>query len=125
MFPLKLESSSKPLIGTTVNLVTSRETGASLGICFVTTGQIPAPGLDLGLIGAPGCSALVDINSGVGNLISNLGLPGVSMSVAFPLPNNPAFAGLSVYSQSIWLDPTVNAFGMLVSNGIDFVLGNF
>lgn len=125
VFPLKLESSSKPLIGTTVNLITSRETSASLGICFVTTAQIPAPGLDLGLIGAPGCSALVDTNAGVGNLISNLGLPGISMSVAFPLPNNPAFAGLSVYSQSVWLDPTVNAFGLLVSNGIDFVLGNF
>ncbi|MBM3973162.1 MAG: hypothetical protein FJ301_03570 [Planctomycetes bacterium] len=125
VFPLNLVSSSNPLIGTTVNLVTSRETGSSLGICFVTTGQIAAPGLDLGLIGAPGCSALVDISTGVGNLISNLGLPGVSMSIAFPLPNNPAFAGLSVFSQSIWLDPTVNAFGMLVSNGVDFTLGNF
>lgn len=124
-FPLKLQTSSKPIIGTTITLDTSLETGASLGINFVTAAQIPAPGLDLGLIGAPGCSALVDINTGTGNVISNLGLPGLSMSVAFPLPNNPLFAGLSVYSQSIWLDPSVNAFGMLVSNGIQFTLGNF
>lgn len=124
-FPLKLQTSSKPIIGTTITLDTSLETGASVGINFVTAGQIPAPGLDLGLIGAPGCSALVDINTGTGNVISNLGLPGISMSVAFPLPNNPLFAGLSVYSQSVWLDPSVNAFGMIVSNGIEFTLGNF
>jgi hypothetical protein len=124
-FPLTLATTQKPLIGTTVNLDTTRETGNNLGINFVSVTQIPAPGFPLAVIGAPGCSALLDINAGVGNLISNLGLPGVSMSIAFPIPNNPIFAGLSIYSQSIWLDPLANAFGALVSNALDMKLGNF
>lgn len=122
-FPLNLETTGKPIIGTTINLATTRETGVNLGINFVSVVQVPAPGFDLAILGAPGCAALLDVNAGVGNLISNL--PGFSMSVAFPLPNNPAFAGLSIYSQSIWLDPTANAFGALVSNGVSLLLGNF
>jgi hypothetical protein len=124
-FPLALAAASKPLIGTTVSLDTSRETGQSLGINFVSLVQIPTPGFNLNVIGAPDCFAHLDINAGVGNVISNLGLPGTSMSVQFPLPNNPVFAGLSIYSQSIWLDPAVNAFGALTSNGVKMLLGNF
>ncbi|MBL8752443.1 MAG: hypothetical protein JNK15_04000 [Planctomycetes bacterium] len=124
-FPLQLNMTARPIIGTTVNLDTTRETGLSLGVNFVSVVQIPAPGFDLGILGMPGCAALVDINAGVGNVISNLGLPGLSMSVAFPLPNNPAFAGLTIHSQSVWLDPAANAFGALVSNGLTMVLGNF
>jgi hypothetical protein len=124
-FSLALDSSAKPLIGTTINLNTSANTPNSLGINFVSLVQIPAPGFDLGVIGAPGCAALLDINQGVGNVITDLPLPGLSLSVAFPLPNNPTFAGISIFSQSIWLDPTVNAFGALVSNGLSLKLGNF
>lgn len=123
--PLQLDTSAKPLIGSTISLNTTRETGLGVGVNFVTTGNFPAPGIDLAVIGAPGCPALVDINTGVGNVISNLGLPGLSMSIPFTLPNNPVFAGLSVYSQSVWLDPTANAFGALTSNGIEMLLGNF
>ncbi len=124
-FPLTLNTSSKPLIGTTVNLDTTNETGFNLGINFVSVVQVPAPGLDLTFLGLPGCAALLDINAGVGNVISNLGLPGLSMSVAFPLPNNPAFAGLAVFSQSVWLDPTANPFGARTSNAVKMTLGNF
>ncbi len=124
-FPLALDTSAKPLIGTTISLTTSQETGANLGINFVSTVQIPAPGFPLAVIGAPGCSALIDITAGVGNVISNLGLPGLSMNVAFPLPNNPALAGFSIFSQSVWLDPTANSFGATVSNALSMQLGNF
>jgi hypothetical protein len=65
-FPLALGTSAKPLIGTTINLNTSANTPNSLGINFVSLVQIPAPGFDLGVIGAPGCAALLDINQGVG-----------------------------------------------------------
>lgn len=123
--PLQVDTSAKPLIGSTININTTRETGLGVGLNFVTTGNFPAPGIDLAIIGAPGCPALVDINTGVGNVISNLGLPGLSMSVAFPLPNNPVFAGLYVYSQSVWLDPAANAFGAITSNGIEMLLGNY
>lgn len=122
--PLALSASARPLIGTTFNLVTSNVTGTNLGVNFLGFNQIPAPGLDLGIIGAPGCAALIDVSTAIGNLIGNLGLPGVSLSVAFPLPNSTAILGQHVYSQSIWLDATQNAFGALTSNGLDLLVGN-
>lgn len=125
VFPLTLATSAKPLIGTTISLDTTNQSIPSVGINFVSTGQFAAPGIDLGVIGAAGCAALVDINAGVGNVISDLGLPGTSMSVSFPLPNNPVFAGLSIYSQSIWLDASANAFGAISSNALTLLLGNF
>jgi hypothetical protein len=125
VFPLALDTSSKPLLGTTIDLVTSNETGQNLGINFVSVVGIPAPGFDLSILGMPGCVALLDINAGVGNVISNLGLPGISMNVSFPLPPNPALASIKIYSQSIWLDPLANPFGATASNAIEMTLGNF
>lgn len=122
--PLSLTASARPLIGTTFNLVTGNPTGTNLGVNFLGFNQIPAPGLDLGVLGAPGCAALLDISTAIGNLIGNLGLPGVSLSVAFPLPNSTAILGQHVYSQSIWLDATQNTFGALTSNGLDLLVGN-
>ncbi|MFY9344874.1 MAG: hypothetical protein WAT39_20440 [Planctomycetota bacterium] len=125
VFPLDLNTSSKPLLGTTVNLVTSQQQPLSIGVNFVSTIAIPAPGFDLGIIGMPGCVALLDINAGVGNVISDLGLPGLSMSIAFPLPLNPTLAGLQIASQSVWLFTGVNPAGIITSPGILLTLGNF
>jgi hypothetical protein len=120
--PLSLAASARPLIGTTVNLVTSDVTGVNVGVNFLSLGQIAAPGFDLGVIGAPGCPALVDINQSIGNVISNL--PGASLSVPVPLPNLTSLLGVSLFSQSVWLDASANAFGAITSNGVQLVLGN-
>ena len=122
-FELTLRASANPVLGTTINLITTREPGPGVGVNFLSVVQIPAPGIDLGIIGMPGCAALVDINAGIGNVISNL--PGLSMSVPWPLAANPAFAGFTAYSQSIWLDPAANPFGAILSNGVSLVLGIF
>jgi hypothetical protein len=124
-FPLTLATSGKPILGSTITLDTSNPTSLSFGLNFVCTVQIPLPGFDLGIIGSPGCPAYVDIGTGVGNAISNLGLPGLSMSVDFPLPNNPAFAGIEIFSQSVWLDAAQNAGGLITSNGLTLLLGNY
>jgi hypothetical protein len=124
-FALKLDASANPVLGTTVNLVTTRETIPGIGLNFVSIVQIPAPGFDLGIIGGGGCAALVDINAGVGNVISNLGLPGLSMTIPFPLPLNPTLAGGLVFSQSIWLDPVQNALGIITSDAVRLLLGTF
>jgi hypothetical protein len=120
--PLALAASARPLIGTTINMVTSNQTGQSIGINFLSVVQIPAPGFDLGIIGAPGCPALLDVNQGIGNVIGNVA--GLSLSVPFAIPNNVVLLGFQVFSQSIWLDPAANAFGMLTSNGVALTLGN-
>jgi hypothetical protein len=123
VFPLTLTVDAPPLVGTTINYTTSNETGQNLGILFLSTVQLP--GVPLAVIGMPDCAAHVDITAGVGNVISNLGLPGTSMSVALPIPNTVAVLGFVLFGQSIWLDPTANPFGATASNGVRSYVGNF
>ena len=121
---LKVATTAAPVLGTSIDFVTSNVTGFNLGINFLSVVALPGPGLDLTILGAPGCFAHVDINAGVGNLISNIpGLPGLSVSL--PLPNSSSLAGFALSSQSIWLDPTANAFGIITSNGVNLTLGAF
>jgi hypothetical protein len=122
--PLALAASARPVLGTSVNLVTSNAPGQNVGVNFLGFGQVPAPGVDLGFLGAAGCVALIDVNQAIGNVISNAGLPGVSMSITLPIPNDPALNGWQLFSQSLWLDATANAFGAVTSNGVALVLGN-
>lgn len=129
LLPLELSASpdpiSTPTIGTTVVYTTSNipEVSAASGIHvalnIVSFGQLSAPGLDLGFLGAPGCRALVPTldfaqsMSGVSN----------SMSVSFAIPAGIA-PGVRVYSQSVALVMPYslpngqNAFGMTTSNGV-------
>ena len=126
---LKLVGDVNPVLGQTVQLTTSGETGMNIGLCFVTLSDLPGfspVGLDLGILGAGGCVANVDINQGVGNVNSNLGLPGVSMVVPFPIPAGPpSILGLSFFCQSAWLDSTQNAAGLLTSNALRLKVGSF
>ena len=119
--PLALAASARPLVGTTINLTTSNTTGANIGVNFLSVVQIPAPGFDLGVLGAPGCAALLDINAGVSSVIGNV--LGLSLSAPFAIPAT-APLGVQVFSQSVWLDATQNAFGILTSNGVTLTLGN-
>ena len=125
---LALAGDVNPVIGSTVNLTTSNQTGLNLGLTFVCLADL-APfspvGLDLAVIQAPGCVANVDINQGVGNVISNLGLPGLSMTVGFPIPNQVSIVGGSFFCQSVWLDTTQNAGGLITSNALRLRVGSF
>jgi hypothetical protein len=115
--PLRLAASARPTLGTTIQLVTSNPTNLGVGINFLGLAGLPAPGFDLGLIGAVGCTAYVDVGASIGNVISNA-VPGLSLSAPFALPNTPALAGTTVWSQSAWLDATANALGIITSNGL-------
>lgn len=124
--PLTLVATPNPVLGTLVNLDTSNVTGLSFGLCFISTSDLPpfSPvGLDLGIIGAPGCVANVDITQGISSAISSFGVP--PLTVALPIPLNPVFLGFNLYSQSIWLDGTQNPFGMLTSNAVKLTIGAF
>ncbi|MFK7742430.1 MAG: hypothetical protein AB8H80_19100 [Planctomycetota bacterium] len=120
--PLVLGATVNPVLGNTVDLTVSDQTpNPGLGITFVTTVQLP--GVDLGIIGAPGCLAHVDINAGAGFAIDSIPLNG--LTVNFAIPNNPAISGLSFFCQSAWLDAAANAFGVKTSNGLRLQTGNF
>jgi len=119
--PLTLAASARPLVGTTISLDTTNVTGSNIGVSFLSAVQVAAPGIDLGIIGAPGCAALIDVNVGFGSVIGNV--LGLSLSAPFAIPAT-APLGFQVYAQSIWLDATQNAFGLLSSNGVALTLGN-
>jgi hypothetical protein len=123
VLPLRLTANNQPLLGGSVDYVTSNETGLSLGLFFLSVVQLP--GIPLDFLGLPGCAAHVDIASGVGNVIANNGLPGTSMTVTLPIPNTPALLAFEVFGQSVWLDAAANAFGALTSNGVRSRIGNF
>jgi hypothetical protein len=127
--PLRLDAATNPVLGTTVNLTTGNVTGINLGVCFISLSDLPGfspAGLDLGIIGAPGCVANVDLNLSVGSIISNLGAPFPGLTVAFPIPAGPvSLVGQSFFCQSAWLDATQNAAGILTSNAVELKLGQF
>ena len=125
---LALTSNANPVLGTTVNLTLGNVTGANLGLTFLSLGNLgplsPA-GLDLGIIGAPGCVANIDLNSAVGFLVSNI--PGVgTLTTPFAIPANQlALIGVQLYAQSAWLDATQNAAGITTSNAVRLGIGSF
>lgn len=125
---LALTSDVNPVLGSTVNLTVNNVTGANLGLTFVclnNLGPLSPVGLDLALLGAPGCVANVDINSGTGFVASNI--PGIgSLTTPFPIPSSPlTLIGLQLYCQSVWLDASQNAAGLLTSNALRLGIGSF
>jgi hypothetical protein len=123
LLPLKLDASPSPVVGATVDYTTSSETGLSAGVLFLSVASLP--GIDLGIIGAPGCLAHVDITQSVGIAISNLGVPGLSMTGQLPIPASTPLLGFQLFAQTVWLDATANPFGILTSNGVRSTVGSF
>jgi hypothetical protein len=125
--PLALAAGTRPVVGHTVSYTTTNATtNPGLGLNLLSLSDL-APfspvGLDLVVIGAPGCVANVDLAQGVGNVISNI--PGFSLTVQLPIPVNASLAGAQIFSQSVWLDAAANAGGLLTSNAIRTRIGTF
>lgn len=113
--PLAFNSSARPVIGTSINLVTSDITpgsvfGANL-LGFV------AASADLSGLGAPRCTQYVNA------LATNIFLiGGSSVNVPFAIPNNPYLLGVTVVGQSASYSPGQNALNVLFSNGLQLGL---
>ncbi|HEX6813823.1 MAG TPA: hypothetical protein VF384_19535 [Planctomycetota bacterium] len=122
VLPLALAASPSPVLGATVDYTTSNETGQNIGIVFLTLASLP--GIDLGILGAPGCAANVDITTGITGVISNFA-PGFTMTMQLPIPAQTPLLGFQLFGQTIWLDPVANPFGILVTNGVKTTLGSF
>jgi hypothetical protein len=121
---LELVATAAPLLGTTVDLVTGNPSNVGVGVNFLSLALLPAPGIDLTAINAPGCFAYLDINASIGNVISNIPLL-PPMNISLPVPNALSLAGLAIGSQSVWIDAAANGLGLLTSNGVSLTLGTF
>ncbi len=119
--PLALAGTSAPVLGTSLGFQADNIPASQvLSLYVMSAGQIN-PGLDLGSIGAPGCSAFVSLPELV--TIDLLTQP--SASVSYAIPADAALVDLEIYSQAISFVAGVNAFGMITSNGVASKLNSF
>lgn len=121
--PLTLTSANPPTIGNPIALTTSNNSPASFGANFISYANFPAPGLDLGFLGAPGCPLLMDINNGFYAVVTDL-IPG-GLTHALLVPNDPLIVGFVGGSQTLWFDAGANLAGFTMSNGIELRVGTF
>lgn len=123
--PLTLSASPAPVLGSVVNYTASSIPEVSPGagiviiIIIIDFVAIPAPGLDLGFLGAPGCPLLV------GSVNLTTSAVGVFSSLSVPLAI-PASApvGFDLFLQAASLNDQ-NAFGVTTSNGLRSHLAPF
>lgn len=104
-----------------------RVTGS--GVCLLGTsntfyGSVPLP-LDLGALGAAGCSLLTNPIA-FNKLTPIMGLSSSASGYArmgLLLPRFPNLAGMTIYSQWVVMDPGANALNMTFSNGVAATIG--
>lgn len=112
-------ASGAPAVGGTFvlrtsNLVVGSVPAAVLGLSNTLWGStaLPAP---LASLGFPGCSLLVSPDA----IVAWSPVATTTFDLVWPVPNNPALAGLGVFSQTFALGPT-GSFHM--SNGVGVTL---
>lgn len=117
---LTQEMSARPRLGTTPNFVASNApVGTLFGISLMSFNQIN-PGFSLAAFGAPGCFQYQGAQVSQTIFVIQNG----QFQQPFPIPNNLAFNGLSVYSQSACFTPGANALGALFSNATRMLIGS-
>jgi len=117
-FGLAHASSSRPILGTSINLLATQvPAGATIGATLLGLGEFTA-GLALDPFGMAGCFQYATADSTL------IWLPtAAGGSTPFTIPNNPAFAGVTIRSQAAVLVAGVNLTGALTSNGLRLILG--
>lgn len=116
--PLNVAVTGTPVIGSTITINTNNVPAApGVGIGFLGVTQIN-PGIDLAILGMPGCRSFTSTEFSTTLLGSG--------TVGFPLaiPNTPSLAGFRVFSQSLAFDLAApNSFQAITSNGVAITLG--
>lgn len=75
------------------------------------------PGISLGPIGMPGCTAYANLDAAYTITVSG----GVA-SFSLPIPNQANLEGFLLTAQTSVFDPTANAFGFINSSGVLMLL---
>jgi hypothetical protein len=124
--PLALAAipSAPPSIGATAQAAISNAPTpfafVALGVSNTTFGPFTLP-VSLASIGMPGCNLLQSANV-IGESTSPTGAGTAVYSLA--IPNNTALVGVHVYLQAWAVAPGVNPAQIVVSNGLDWTIGN-
>lgn len=113
---LQLAASTRPVLGTSFNLVTSAiAPGTVAGATVLSFAQF-TPGIDLTAAGAPGCFQHAGTDA-----VSIVLVAGNQASLPLALPNTPSFAGTVFYGQSAMFSAGINPLGVVTSNGVRLV----
>ena len=116
-FALQMTSNT-PVLASNWDLTCVNMESVAPGAFFLFGSTAINPGVDLGVLGAPGCSAYTSNDLGFSGFAPGTG----SATLSLPMPSNAVFLGQSVTVQAA-APSTQNAFGIVTSNGITGVLG--
>ena len=120
--PLELTPTGLPQLGQTMTLDATNIQSLPNGIfCILLISTEFPGGFPLDGFGLTGCTAYIALPELLSYFNLTLGAPTTTFSI--PIPNVPAFAGVTLMSQAISDDLTANAFGHRVSNGVRWILG--
>jgi hypothetical protein len=116
--PLTLAVPQRPVLGATMSLTTSAIPANAMFTSNLLSLTQYDPAIDLATYGAPGCNQYcgteaADLVLGTGTQTRALG----------PVPLDPVWIGLEIFSQSASLVPGVNALQILTSNGVKLRIG--
>ncbi|HHI79960.1 MAG TPA: hypothetical protein ENK02_08260 [Planctomycetes bacterium] len=88
-----------------------------LGFSNTSFGAIPLP-LDLGFLGAKGCSLRASLDLNQVALSKGTGAGNGSASFAWPIPNLSSLRGLNLYFQALVFDKGANGAGLTTTMGL-------
>ena len=113
-----LNASARPIIGTTVNLITTNVPLTSVGgLSILSLTPIPG-GFDLTSLGMPGCFLYQNLD-----VIDLFPVAGGTGQRSFAFPNTPSLAGTILLNQSAVMVLGINAFHIVTSNGLELLVG--
>jgi hypothetical protein len=107
-----VHSSGLAQLGANYSMTTSSApVGSLIGVTLI--GFVQAS-FDLGQIGAPGCTRLVDPLAVITNVLVG---GATSWTSNMPIPSSPVFIGFDIVSQGAAYLPGINPLGVVASNG--------
>ena len=122
--PLTFTPTTQAEIGTTatalLNNAPSMIAAIAIGWSNTTYGGSSLP-LDLGSMGMPGCQQLQSLNALAEVIVAG---SGNVLQYDQPIPNSTIWFGVKFYTQGFCVAPAANAQGVIVSNGIQWTIGN-
>lgn len=110
-------TSDLPVLGNTFTL-TVNNVQPLVPLAFLFFGDAQAPGIDLGFLGAPGCSAWSNANLSS----ATVGVTGSSGAAPIAIPAAPALVGVSLTTQAAGFT-LANALNLSTSNGVQWTVG--
>ncbi|MCA8941810.1 MAG: hypothetical protein KDB80_04555 [Planctomycetes bacterium] len=120
---LRVQGGATPIAGTTITLEVDQVPFSAFAATILTSFQKQFPGLDLAIIGMPGCELYV------GNVLTSIPVTltgAVTETRTFDVPNSPFWIGNELHMQAAIAGATeVQPLPVAVSNGLSLLIDTF